>query len=548
MSDLPNCCIDDPYSPTISVTRHSLNFASDSVNQEVVMCEVPTWLLAAEPEANFRLGKDAVIFVLDCTKLGADYLMGLDDILGYWLQVARYHSTPEAVFLIAGTKDDLCSSPRSSSSRKKLEEQLQALKLPYLMGNSSKQAFGTEVIKKVLSLRATNRQTGGIRAGLPVLAPLPAFTLPLLSAPKSFSPLKNDPGTAEEVLEEKSKPLPSQVDISAEEQSKNTPAKSSSSRSWSIPRGDIAYVGGANANLDGPSSGAHLGRLGRSPSRCALLRGQTTVVAKEVDYRFLKERIGSDDETLKKLLSFLVAADCPQLANFFGVCFEPSSDAANSVILITEYMPGGDLERYLRSHRSRDEPWRPWVPPSKQIFKWAVATAKALFFLHGHDPPIPHGNLKPSNLLLDSNLEIKLSTAGILSPVVDKHAFDPGEPRLEDCLYSAPEVLIGQEYTAAADIYAFGLMLWFMCTGARPLADLDNDGRLPPPEHVLKAFRDGDPPKPPLKMVSQGRVAQNIIKELWAKEAGDRPAASSLPERLELAQRSASDPKCCCVM
>ncbi|CAE8617652.1 unnamed protein product [Polarella glacialis] len=104
-----------------------------------------------------------------------------------------------------------------------------------------------------------------------------------------------------------------------------------------------------------------------------------------------------------------------------------------------EYMPGGDLERYLRSRRV--EPHRPWVPPTRQIFRWASGVARALSYLNGLSPPMVHGNLKPSNLLLCSSLEIKVSTSGVLSPVV--HRALPGDPNLEKCLYSAPEVMTG---------------------------------------------------------------------------------------------------------
>lgn len=69
-------------------------------------------------------------------------------------------------------------------------------------------------------------------------------------------------------------------------------------------------------------------------------------------------------------------------------------------------------------------------------------------------------------------------------------------------LRSRSEVLRGEtldeEQLILADVFALGLVLWFMCTGARPLQHLDNDGMHKPASHVMKAFKDGRMPRPRL--------------------------------------------------
>ena len=41
--------------------------------------------------------------------------------------------------------------------------------------------------------------------------------------------------------------------------------------------------------------------------------------------------------------------------------------------------------------------------------------------------------------------------------------------------YVAPEVLRGKPYTQAADIYSFGMVMYFMATGRQPFADRAHD-------------------------------------------------------------------------
>ena len=41
--------------------------------------------------------------------------------------------------------------------------------------------------------------------------------------------------------------------------------------------------------------------------------------------------------------------------------------------------------------------------------------------------------------------------------------------------YVAPEVLRGKPYTQAADIYSFGMVMYFVATGKQPFADCDHD-------------------------------------------------------------------------
>ncbi|XP_022724903.1 receptor-like serine/threonine-protein kinase At4g25390 [Durio zibethinus] len=77
------------------------------------------------------------------------------------------------------------------------------------------------------------------------------------------------------------------------------------------------------------------------------------------------------------------------------------------MLLVYELMPNGNLQDALL-HRKCPELMN-W----KQRFSIAVDIAKGLEYLHGLDPPVIHGDIKPSNILLDQYFSAKIADFGL---------------------------------------------------------------------------------------------------------------------------------------
>lgn len=77
------------------------------------------------------------------------------------------------------------------------------------------------------------------------------------------------------------------------------------------------------------------------------------------------------------------------------------------MLLVYELMPNGNLQDALL-HRKCPELMN-W----KQRFSVAVDIAKGLEYLHGLDPPVIHGDIKPSNILLDQYFSAKIADFGL---------------------------------------------------------------------------------------------------------------------------------------
>jgi eukaryotic-like serine/threonine-protein kinase len=137
-----------------------------------------------------------------------------------------------------------------------------------------------------------------------------------------------------------------------------------------------------------------------------------------------------------------------------------------------------------------------------------------------HAAGLVHRDIKPANLLLDPGGQVKITDFGIAhvagSAPVTRTGTVVGTPA-----YLAPERLSGAPATAAADLYALGVVAYECLTGTRPFAGLA--------EEVVAAHRERQ--LPALPPAVPGQVVQ-LITELTAKSPAARPAsAAAVAER-----------------
>ncbi|KAF5739023.1 kinase family protein [Tripterygium wilfordii] len=101
-------------------------------------------------------------------------------------------------------------------------------------------------------------------------------------------------------------------------------------------------------------------------------------------------------------LQILGGLRSPFLVTLLGYCVERGKR-----LLVYEYMPNKSLQEMLFGDGHLGFSW-------ERRFDIILDVAKALEFLHcGCDPPVIHGDIKPSNVLLDSDFRAKVSDFGL---------------------------------------------------------------------------------------------------------------------------------------
>jgi len=135
---------------------------------------------------------------------------------------------------------------------------------------------------------------------------------------------------------------------------------------------------------------------------------------------------------------------------------------------------------------------------------------------HVHAEGLVHRDVKPGNVLVTPTRRgpgrVKLTDFGLAARTGDRSA--PG--RLSGSLpYASPEALLGSPIDGRADLYALGLLLHYLSTGALPF-------RGKTPESVIRWHLDGDEGDGGIASRLPPRLARFVLR-LRARDRSDRP-------------------------
>nr|XP_023872070.1 receptor kinase-like protein Xa21 [Quercus suber] len=147
--------------------------------------------------------------------------------------------------------------------------------------------------------------------------------------------------------------------------------------------------------------------------------------------------------------------------------------------LVFEFMTNGSLEMWLHPMTDNDNQSKNLSILQRLII--AIDVAFALNYLHNHcEQKIIHCDLKPSNILLDSDMIAHVSDFGLsrlLTTSNDSSQKCTSTIGLKGSIgYAAPEYGIGGEASTEGDVYSYGVLVLEMFTGRRPTDDMFKDG------------------------------------------------------------------------
>ncbi|EFH56934.1 hypothetical protein ARALYDRAFT_901169 [Arabidopsis lyrata subsp. lyrata] len=138
-------------------------------------------------------------------------------------------------------------------------------------------------------------------------------------------------------------------------------------------------------------------------------------------------------------VSYMSKIQHRNLVNLLGYCCDDENQ-----LLVFEYMVNGSVRDYLDA--SRDLTF-------KKRISIALDAAKGLLHLHNLDPPVQHKRFTTSKVLLDADLNAKVSDPGMLG------LLEARDLRLVNPRGGLAETI---------DVFSFGLFLLELITGEKP--------------------------------------------------------------------------------
>ncbi|MCD4784155.1 MAG: protein kinase [Candidatus Eremiobacteraeota bacterium] len=180
----------------------------------------------------------------------------------------------------------------------------------------------------------------------------------------------------------------------------------------------------------------------------------------KLSFEYLKNRMKEEARFLYRLNY----RGLPRVMDFF-----PDQ---GSFFLTMQFIDGEDLEQVI----SRQPEGRVDI---EQCIQWMDRLLDITSFLHNQVPPIIHRDIKPRNIMIDSDKELYLIDFGIACIMEEGKDYT----RVGTFEYASPEHFAGVIDTRS-DIYSLGATIYYLLTGLSP-SERAHPGSFPPLKQYL---------------------------------------------------------------
>lgn len=133
-------------------------------------------------------------------------------------------------------------------------------------------------------------------------------------------------------------------------------------------------------------------------------------------------------------------------------------DDKEVIYVVMDYIEGEPLSSVLDEYGAQ---------PQELVIEWAKQLCEVLDYLHTQNPPIIYRDMKPANVMMKPDGNLKLIDFGIAREYKEQNLADTVSLGTKG--YAAPEQFGGKGQTdARTDVYCLGVTLYHLVTGQNP--------------------------------------------------------------------------------
>ncbi|KAJ3674889.1 hypothetical protein LUZ60_005505 [Juncus effusus] len=179
----------------------------------------------------------------------------------------------------------------------------------------------------------------------------------------------------------------------------------------------------------------------------------------EIAVKLLSQSSGQGTKEFKNEVDLLAKLRHKNLVQLLGCLIQK-----NHKMLCYEYLPNGSLDKILFAkdpYKSADLDWR-------ARFKIIEGISRGLHYLHEESRlKIIHRDLKASNILLDKDMNPKISDFGLARFFEEDQTHKDTSVIAGTFGYMAPEYIMHGNFSAKSDVYAFGILVLEIVAGQK---------------------------------------------------------------------------------
>ncbi|WVZ87779.1 hypothetical protein U9M48_034364 [Paspalum notatum var. saurae] len=227
----------------------------------------------------------------------------------------------------------------------------------------------------------------------------------------------------------------------------------------------------------------------------------------DVAIKFLRTEHVNDSSKVEFLQEIMIlkSVNHDNVIRFYGACTKQ-----RKYVIVTEYMPGGNLYDFLRKQKN--------ILELTVVLRIAIGISKGMDYLHQNN--IIHRDLKTANLLMGSDHVVKIADFG-----VSRYPSREGDMTAETGTYRwmAPEVINHKPYDHRADVFSYAIVLWELVTTKIPYENLS-------PLQAALGVRQGM--RLEIPSLVNPRLSK-LIQQCWDENPNTRPSFSDITLELE---------------